>query len=235
MKPRKLHLYVIESASDNSEAFDLQRKLARTDISIIVRIVDNKKAFLSTIQSAMIHFSAHRAKIPLLHISVHGCEKGIQLSNGESITWGELGAAIGTDLSDKLILCMSTCEGLRSWGMALMEDSPHYHVLVGTEKKPGWNDTKAGFPLFYQSLAHGKTIERALDSLKKVSGHPYFLIVPGVSVWQIRQEVVSCKTLDEVHRVRDKYRLRSRRHERFSPVYPFKPLREEDRQANYTS
>src|SRR6266481_1222567 len=106
MKPRKLHVYVIESANDDSEASELQRKFSRASISITVRRVADKKAFVSAIRSAMTHFGAHRARMPLLHISVHGCEKGIQLSNGECITWDELGAAIGTELSDRLILCM---------------------------------------------------------------------------------------------------------------------------------
>jgi hypothetical protein len=90
--------------------------------------------------------------------------------------------------------------------------------------KPHWNGTKAGFPVFYRSMAQGKTIEKALDNLQTASGHSQFTFVPGPSVQQLRQEVVNCKTPAEVHDVRDKYRLPSRRNERFSPVYPFKPL-----------
>jgi hypothetical protein len=224
MKRRALHVFIIESAKDDGEAKLLEEKLAGTRISIRVRVANNKKAFLSALRSGVIHFIAHRASFPVLHISAHGCEKGIGLSNYDFIGWDEFGAAIGTQLSDRLILCMSTCQGLRSWGMALMENSPHYLLLVGTEEKPRWNDTKAGFPAFYQSLAQGKTIDEAIDNLRTISGHSHFMIVPGPLVNQIRQEVVDCKTPDEVHEVRDKYGLPSRRHQRFSPVYPFRLL-----------
>jgi hypothetical protein len=224
MKPRKVHIYIVESAHDDAEAMVLQEKLARTRISITVRTVDNKRAFLSALQSAMIHFMAHRASFAVLHISNHGCEKGIALSNSDFVTWDEFGAAIGTQWSDKLILCMSTCQGLRSWGMALMQSSPHYRLLVGTEEKPDWNDTKGGFPVFYQALAQGKTIEGALDDLQTTSGHSHFMVVAGPLVQQLREEVVNAKTPDDLHTVRDKYGLPSLRHRRFSPVYPFRTL-----------
>jgi hypothetical protein len=224
MKPRKLHVYIIESAQDDAEAMVLQQKLARIGMSIMVRKVDNKKAFLSALQCAMIHFMAHKASFPVLHISAHGCEKGIGLSNNDFVPWEEFGAAVGTQLTDRLILCMSTCEGLRSWGMALMQSSPHYLLLVGTEEKPDWNDTKAGFPVFYQSLAQGKTIERALHDLQTTSGHSYFTAVPGPFVQELREEVVNAKSPDDLHAIRDKYGLPSQRHRRFSPVYPFRPL-----------
>ena len=107
MKPRKLHVYIIESAQDDAEAAVLQQKLARSSISIMVRIANDKRAFLSALQSAMTHFIAHRSSFPILHISAHGCEKGIWMSNNDFITWDEFGAAIGSELSDRLILCMS--------------------------------------------------------------------------------------------------------------------------------
>lgn len=228
MKPRKLYVCIIESAKDNVEATLLQDKLACTRISVIVRRADNQRAFQSALQSAMIHFIAYGASFPVLHISAHGCEKGIRLSNNDFITWDEFGAAIGTQLSDRLILCMSTCQGLRSWGMALMEGFPHYLLLVGSEEKPRWNDTKAGFPVFYQSLAQGKTIDEAIVNLQTFSGQSHFMIVPGPLVRQLREEVVNSKTLDDIHDVRDKYGLPNRRHEPFSPVYPFRPLCQED-------
>src|SRR5437868_2347065 len=120
MKPRKLRVFAIESANDDGEVQLLKQNLLGRCISIRVRIANNKNTFLSALQSSTIHFVAHQASVPILHISAHGCEKGIELSNKEFVTWHEFGAAIGTELSDRLILCMSTCQGLRSWGMALM-------------------------------------------------------------------------------------------------------------------
>jgi hypothetical protein len=224
LKPRKLHLYIIESTSDDSEATVLQKELARTRISIAVRIVNDKKSFVRTVQAAVIDFKAHRACFPILHVSAHGCESGIELSNGDFIAWAEFGAAVGTDLSNSLILCMSACEGLRSWGMALMESSPHYLVLVGSEEKPRWSDTKKGFPVFYRSLAQGKDLERAIQDLKCSSGHSDFMVVPGPDVMALRQVVVSATTVEEVHALRDNFGLPSLRHIQFSPVYPFRPI-----------
>jgi hypothetical protein len=225
MKLRKLHLYVIESTADDSEAAVLQQ-LARSRISVTTRRVADKKAFVSAVQAAIIHFKANRAYFPVLHISAHGCDEGIWLSNREFLPWDEFGTAVGTDLSDRLILCMSACEGLRSWRMALMESAPHYLMLIGTEKKPGWSDTKAGFPVFYRSLAHGKPLDQALDDLKASSGHLDFIVVPGPQVRELRREVTSVKTIEEAHAVRDKYRLPSLRHIEFSPVYPFRPVKQ---------
>jgi hypothetical protein len=189
-----------------------------------VRSVKNKDAFLKAVRAAVVHFKANRSKFPVLHISAHGCKTAIGSSPTDFATWDELGAAIGTDLSDRLILCMSACEGLRSWGMALMESRPHYLVLIGTEEKPFREDTKTGFPAFFRSMAQGKDLERALLDLKAASKHPYFMGVPGQDVKQFRLQVIGAKTLEEAHAVREKFGLPSLRHIEFSPVYPFKRI-----------
>src|SRR5262249_15497565 len=163
------------------------------------RSVKNKDAFLKAVRAAIVHFKANRSKFPVLHISAHGCETAIGSTPTDFATWDELGGAIGTELSDRLILCMSACEGLRSWGMALRETRPHYLVLIVTVEKPFWEDTKTGFPVFYRSVAQGTNLERALLDLKAASSHPYFMGVPGQDAKQLRLQVISVKTLEETH------------------------------------
>jgi hypothetical protein len=196
---KMLHVFIIESVSiedifhGRSEGVAVQKALAAAGIPTTVQKAVDRVSFLRWLTEARKQLCQEKSLIPVLHISAHGDEKGIYLTNeGEFLTWEELIeilAGINKALEGRLILCMSSCEGLRAWKMNLIHDPPAFSVLVGTEEKPTWEETAVGFTAFYFMLSKGKTAKEAVNRMKAVSDFPHFMRVPGKKVQQIRKRI----------------------------------------------
>src|SRR5216684_7468869 len=60
----------------------------------------------------------------VIHISAHGNNEGFALTSGQRIFWGQLAGLlrpINRAFAGRLILAMSTCEGLHAAAMALSD------------------------------------------------------------------------------------------------------------------
>jgi hypothetical protein len=207
---KEFQVYIVESPSsqdlfdDRSEGKLIQQALAIAEIRTTLKVAVDEKRFTDALLACGEELKSQQADVPVLHISAHGNEKGIQLTNKEFLAWADLEkrlAELNEALHGQLILCMSSCEGARAWNMALNHNPRAYSVLIGSEEKPTWSETAIGFAAFYHLLAVGKTVKGAVDGMNAACGRPIFIQIDGKEVQALRETVMQMST-DELHQFR---------------------------------
>lgn len=164
-----------------------------------------------------VYLSRPEALPPLLHISAHGSEKGVQLTSGEVIHWQELRdivMPINKALDGNLILCMSSCQGLNACRMAMEEGELPFLGVIGNFGEPSWSDTAVAYITFYHLLAKGHYVQEAVEAMRAASGDPGFQEIQG--------KVARDKYIEKVKKVRMKAIAERLRKE--SPRPPDNPL-----------
>jgi len=176
-------VYIIESPSapdlyhGRSEGARVAETLRLDGIPCVSRTAINKDAFMAALRfglpESMKEFAGRH---PILHLSAHGSEDGIELSSGDVLRWSELRQLllpVNESLSGGLLLCMSACQGYSACRMAMTEevDAPHpYFVVVGSHESPTWSDTAVSYLAFYHLLAKGRNISDAVAAMSAASG-----------------------------------------------------------------
>jgi hypothetical protein len=102
-----------------------------------------------------------------LHITAHGNVAGIQ-AGSELVGWSEMKphiAALNKACGGRLVLCMSSCNGVSSLVMALSEGMVPFHALVGAEDNIGIR-VNANWHSFYCRLINGESLAGAFANLQ---------------------------------------------------------------------
>ncbi|SUS05869.1 conserved hypothetical protein [uncultured Defluviicoccus sp.] len=147
-----------------------------------LRLAVNREAFEAAIRIGLSDaMREHPNRLPILHISAHGFDEGIQLSSGEVLDWSELRdllLPVNRALGGSLILCMSTCEGYSGSRMAMRrEECEHpFYAIVGNGRKPSWPETAVAFATFYHLVACGRYIVDAVEAMRIASGNDAFFV-----------------------------------------------------------
>ncbi len=176
-------VYIVESPSapdlyhGRSEGALVANALGLDHIPCVTRTAINSEAFVAALRiglpEAMKQFTG---RYPILHLSAHGATAGIQLSNGDVITWFDLRqllVPINESLGGALLLGMSACEGYSACQMAMQqqENVKHpYFAMVGNYGQPTWSDTAVAYLAFYHLLAKGRTIHEGVQAMNAASG-----------------------------------------------------------------
>ena len=190
-------VYVVESPSAadlyhrRSEGNIIQQAVNLNQISChVVTAIDFptfEAALKVGIASAM---QAFPNMIPILHISAHGYKEGIQLSNGEILKWAEfrnLLTPINKALNNRLLVCLSSCEGYSGTRMAMfLEDESYpFYAIVANSMKPTWSDTAVAYSTFYHLLAKGKSLTDAIDAMRIASDNSTFGVETAANSRQV--------------------------------------------------
>jgi len=102
-----------------------------------------------------------------LHITAHGNALGIQ-AGSEFVGWSEMKpyiAALNEACGGRLVLCMSSCEGVSALVMALSQGKPPFQAIVGAEDSIGIG-VNANWHSFYGRISGGDGLEAAFASLQ---------------------------------------------------------------------
>ena len=190
----KEFVYIIESPSDEDlyyhryESDLLRQAVELSNMKCIVRIVASKETFEKAISEGLKEaVIANFPQDPILHISAHGCEDGICLTNKDFVTWRELQSLllpISRAREWGLLLCMSACQGIQAIKMAFTDVETHEaaYAVVGCSSKPTWSDTAVAYASFYHMLVKRDDLVYAVDAMKAASGNNDFeLILPYVA------------------------------------------------------
>lgn len=124
-------VHIVESVGPNdvlecrSEAETLCQILRLAEIGAARRTVLDRTSFVEALK-AIYSIILEDPRLqdnpqPVLHLSAHGDATGVALTNGESLTWDDLGcllAPINQSCGGRLLVCMSSCEGFMAWKMA---------------------------------------------------------------------------------------------------------------------
>jgi len=145
--------------------------------------VDKTNFEKSLLEIAQLHSSKYKKTMPIIHLSAHGSEQGIALTNGVIITWDELGRYLTpinvAVLKRSLVLCMSSCYGL---SMKIIGEGIPYLLLVSFDGSPSWRETIVGFIAFYNILGKESDFVKATEAARIASGNETFTWVAGKSV-----------------------------------------------------
>ena len=100
------------------------------------------------------------SKLPILHLSVHGGEGGIQLTNKEKLLWSDLAdyiRPINNLLNGILGVCMSCCGGAHGIQMAevIQRRNLPYKWLVGSFADVTLPDIALAYSVFYRRFHCG--------------------------------------------------------------------------------
>lgn len=135
-----------------------------------------------------------RSDIPIIHISAHGNQDGIQLTDGAFLAWAELRktlARINDELRSLLILCMSSCEGFGAARMAFNLEPLPFFALIGPTEKISLTDTAIAFLILYYRLYKGAGPAEVMAAMKISSGNDSFEMVLGHNAQNIWKEFVT--------------------------------------------
>lgn len=166
--------------------------------SLVVNLEQFSIAMTERIYKAILRFD----KYPILHLSTHGNEQGIQLTNQHEtrdiLPWSALAEYIRPihDIlkdEDGLGVCMSCCGGAHGTQMAQVihaENIP-YSWIVGSFAKIKYSDAALAYSAFYRRLHCGAdNIDLLLKAIRVTSGIPDFDIWGGEVIHQeFREEV----------------------------------------------
>jgi hypothetical protein len=185
-KPGTPCVSVLESPSSEDllqecqEGRALQTALHQARIPCRYYLATNKARFTDGLRFIAQQRHHDEQKIAL-HISCHGNEHGIALTNEEFVTWPELAAILlefardamayheGARLSS-VILCMSACPGLAAVQMAKGEERP-FMSLVAAKQAVSWSDCLVSFLAFYNLfLIKNATLAEAVTAMNVVAG-----------------------------------------------------------------
>ncbi len=127
-------------------------------------------------------------KLPIIHLSMHGNTDGIELTNGDYITWDELRIALAplnNAMSGGLLICMSSCFGSSGCRMAMHEDNERpFWALVGSTSSPSWENAAVAYITFYHQFFKQQSVENAVHKMNVASGEKSFIWHYGKDVQQ---------------------------------------------------
>lgn len=184
----KFFVYVIESPSPvdlyhgRSEGKIIKQAACLNQIHCTVKTAVTFEAFEAALKIGLKEeMEVSKNIFPILHISAHGYSEGIQLSNGEQITWAQLRLLlhpINQALDGNLIVCLSSCQGYSGTRMAMhLEDEGYpFFAIVANSEKPLWSDTAVAYSTFYHLVAKGKFIVDAVNAMCIASGNSTFCV-----------------------------------------------------------
>jgi len=195
------------SASDifenRSEGALLKKAINLNEICCVNRVAINKANFNKALYSGFLYGIKKFNKIPLLHISCHGCKNGIILSCGDELKWDELKVTlmgINSLLKGNLILCMSSCEGFHACRVAMQPNtngSPFF-AIVGNTKTPRWSDTLVAYTSFYHLISSGYHFEDAVNGMKAASGNNDWAVITAADANKLYINYLNNIRLQEV-------------------------------------
>ncbi len=192
MTTRKFHVYIIESPSPvdlyhkRFEGEALRATLELSQIPASHCLAVSYSAFTAAFHVGLVeHFGAVKNP-PIIHISAHGDDEGIQLTSGEVVTWETLRKflqPVNQILKDQggFILCMSTCKGAAGCKMAMDDDEYPFRGVVGNNEEPTWSETNIGFATFYHLFAKGCTMFDCVEAMKVSSGNEHFTFIEAAT------------------------------------------------------
>jgi hypothetical protein len=177
LAPRKLFVQIVESPSPD-DIFDghtegrvLTEALRIAEVSPVYNLVVNIRKFADALLQFVSRRAASPDSVPILHMSMHGNERGVQLTDGTFLDWEQLRSFIYPSSEGKALICMSSCFGYYGSSMAMSEESElPFLGLIGHAGAVSWSTAAVGYVSFYHRLSAGASITDAIEAMKQATG-----------------------------------------------------------------
>jgi len=156
----------------------LEEHLKKNGRDAVYYSVVTANQFLAAIQDVE-RMSSSLGKRVALHFEIHGTRDGYHLSNGAFVPWMQVRRDIvNLNVSQKnhLLVSMAVCEG--KWLLEIMKatkTSPFY-ALISSQEEIFEADIERGFPVFYDAVFDGKSLEDATLQFNLSQNHSDFTL-----------------------------------------------------------
>lgn len=203
-RPR-FFVYIIESPSpddflkERCEGRLLTEALRLAEIETVFRTAVDRDCFIDCLYQHLAPAVTRAQAYPMVHISAHGNEDGIVLTDGSSVEWRqlrELLLPINTFLQGGLVICLSSCSGFAACRMAMESGDVPFLALVAPRGTPSWGDTAVAYTAFYHRFYNGATPTEAVAAMKSASGNDSFATITGKDVQNIWMRVLREETAE---------------------------------------
>jgi hypothetical protein len=145
----------------------------RTSDSMVAELLNIQSKIDLFIQLDNIAQSIGAGLFPLIHFETHGFKEGIQLGNGEDVTWQELIPSIrhiNTRTKNNLFISMASCQGGNiQFCVKVTEPSP-FRGFIGPMQDVGDLDVLNSYSSFFNVLLMENDVEKAIIALNANSG-----------------------------------------------------------------
>ncbi len=199
-------IYVVESPSPEdlltgrNEGDSLTRVLKLAEIDVVYFLAVNAEMFeeaFNNIENLILNQSDIRTAMPIIHISAHGSDDGIELTDGDAIHWEKLSnllsklhKAVGPVILPpplpqnipKVTLGLSSCSAYRAYRAKVERPTP-FQAVVGPTRDVGWCEAMLAFSSFYYLTGvQKKTYEVAVVGMNFACGAA-FMDGPAFASW----------------------------------------------------
>ena len=180
-------IYIIESPSaedlreNRKEGDALFHALKLSDMDVSYQLAINEEAFRKALNFIVEDFYNKKGKLhamPYIHISAHGDEDGIELSDGEYFDWCDfeeclsninkkignvmLGPGLPSTVS-RITLCFSACKGYNSFKIHTENTVCPFQATIGPTDDIEWADSLTAFITFYHQTNYKRnTADKAV-------------------------------------------------------------------------
>lgn len=185
-------VYVIESPSDDdlldgrTEGRSLCEALRLAEIPHWYSLVTTSKTFEESIGRRLSEALSRFNQPPIIHLSMHGNNDGVALTNGEFLSWENLRrslAPLTNAMNGGLLICMSSCFGSSGCRMAMHEENDQpFWALVGNATSALWADAGVAYITFYHLFFKDIPVEQCVERMRLASGDNNFMVFSGYAV-----------------------------------------------------
>lgn len=179
-------IYMIESPSSEdlfkarNEGDALARTLALAEIEVNYYLAASEETFQDALDDIAIRINGLNDvyAMPFIHISAHGHEQGIELTDGGTVFWDQLTFKLsqlselvgmipplykGASSLPRINLGLSSCGAFANYKAALIGQQP-VQLMLGPTRDVGWCQALIGFSTFYyQSFILEQNFHKALE------------------------------------------------------------------------
>lgn len=188
-------VHIIESPNDRDllkmrlEGRSLTEAMNLAGVPWSYSLATTKAAFIESLGARLSQaYEQLEKRMPILHLSMHGNDEGLALTNGEFITWHELRELLLPlidAMNGALLLCISACSGFSAVQMAMYEDEHQpFWALVTHLNEARWSDASVAFITFYHLFFKEKSMDECVAAMKVASGDQNFVHRFGQDVRQ---------------------------------------------------
>lgn len=146
-------------------------------------LVTDLKTLVEAINVRLRSATRKHSKVPMIHLSMHGNETGIYLTDGKFVSWRHLRhelLPVMRAVNGTLLFCISFCVSYAGVQMAMnSDDEPSFWALVGYTGAASWSDAAIAFSCFYYLFFKNVDIDICVNSIRIASGDSNFVFHLG--------------------------------------------------------
>jgi len=133
--------------------------------------VGSKKQLISWMQTLPQAFRDSQI-VPYLHLEIHGCEDGLELTNGDLVLWEELTPLlreINRTIENNLFLSLATCFGAFLFKAVDLLDRIPFFGFVGPVHEIFLREVRSDWVAYFQALLENGSFTKAIIALNETN------------------------------------------------------------------